>query len=386
MSLLAGKTKILVAPNAFKECAGPVETAELIKNFLLKKADSLNITVIPLSDGGDGFVDVCNYNYAGKTVRYKIHSLYCNELIDCPVGYSEQQKAFYVESANTIGLKLIPPAYRQPLLLSSKPMGELLLKIKSDVLNGNYKAEEVIIGIGGTGTNDMGLGMLSLLGLELYNSQTKKLEPIPENFININSFVWKPVSFPFKIKLVVDVDNPLTGELGASRVFGPQKGATELDVAKMEEGFLNFISVIKKIKPEILSGKLLGAGGGITAGFTAFLGAQVVFAKDFILNDLGASKHLDADYVITGEGSFDEQSIGNKGPGVVIDFFAGKNKKIFLITGSMKGERTRGYLKNVEIEELSAFFGSKEESIRNFRKGVELALSSVYGKLGLERP
>lgn len=374
-------TKILIAPNSFKECAGSIEITEQLKGYFAGRPDGFDIVSKPLSDGGDGFLDVCNYYFGCKEITYHIKSMINDELIECTVGYSEKFKTVYIESADVIGLKLLSPEYRKPHLISSKAMGELLILIENDILANKINAEKVLIGIGGTGTNDMGLGMLSALGFELFDEEENLLEVIPANYAFANSYKWSIRKFPFETVLVVDVDNPLTGANGASYVFARQKGAYPEEIELMEKGFINIIELVKRQHPEFEQAKLSGAGGGIVTAFQLFLNSNIIYAKEFILEMLGVAKADDAGIVITGEGAFDAQSLGNKGPGIIIDFFESKAEKIFLIVGKLESGLPESLLEKLEIIELSSFCSSKEESIKNFKSGLNLASGKIYSRI-----
>jgi len=368
---------ILIAPNSFKECADSVEISGLIENSLkellpkeiLKK---MNFTKIPISDGGDGFLKVTTEINGLELLNYKISTPFDMTKFDCKVGYSSSLKKIYIESANVLGLKLIPAEKRKPLLLSSKGMGELLKQIASDVDNLVLNVEEVIIGIGGTGTNDLGLGLAESFGLKLLDDNGSLLEILPKNFELANNFMWTNPMLPFKISTVIDVDNLLLGDKGAARIFGPQKGATEFDVEKLEKGFANIL----KISGNDQNNKFIsGAGGGLAAGLNLFFNASYKFSNEFVNNDLGLSNKSKYDLIITGEGSFDLQSLMNKGTMIVINEFMKTNTPIFVICGDVEGNLNFG--DNVRIIKLSNYFDSKKESILKIAEGINKACREI---------
>ena len=262
---------ILVAPNSFKECADSAELADIISSCLFR-SPNLNIISKPVSDGGDGFLSVCYKNFGLKKRYYKIPAPFNPGRIRCTVGYNKKNKNLFIESANVLGLKIIPPDKRHPLVLSSRGMGVLLDKILKDVRKGKLEVDKVTIGIGGTGTNDLGIGMLSELGMKLTDKNNSVLEPIPVNFKTAAKILWKKPQFPFRINLVTDVNNSLLGSEGASRVYGRQKGLTTKEIKIADAGFENIIRISKK---EIIISDtefISGAGGGLAAGFQLFLG------------------------------------------------------------------------------------------------------------------
>ena len=237
------KNRILIAQNSFKECADSVTIAELIKKNLSSLMNTELITK-PISDGGDGFIQVCKYYFGGKIKTYKISTAYEEAIFDCPVLYIESKKEIYIESAEVLGLKKVPFQFRNPLKLSSKGLGELLLKIEEEIKHRKLNVEKVYLGIGGTATIDLGLGMMSKLGLKLFDTSGKELNVLPENFSIIESIDYNPYKFPFKIIPIIDVTNPLLGNNGGLRTFGKQKGADDKVISYLEKSFNHVINLL----------------------------------------------------------------------------------------------------------------------------------------------
>ena len=222
------RKRILISPNSFKECADSVTIAELIRDEL-KILMNADLIIKPVSDGGDGFVNVCRFYFGGEIRKYLISNAYNNSKFECPVLYCDKKRAVYIESAEVLGLKVVPSFYRNPLKLTSKGLGELLLKIETDVQNQKINIEKVFIGIGGTATIDMGMGMMAELGLNLLDSDGSRFSVIPNNFHLTKQINFNPVKFPFELVPIVDVTNPLLGPTGGIRTFGPQKNADDTD-------------------------------------------------------------------------------------------------------------------------------------------------------------
>ncbi len=372
--------KILVAPNSFKECAYSTEAALLITKSLEKLipdcGKNYEIVQFPISDGGDGFLNVIK-NHLNTTGRnYNISSLINNCTVSCPVEYSRENKTIYAESAKAVGLNLVPAENRKPMSLNSAPLGELLLKINKDIEENGFEVNDVVIGIGGTATNDLGIGMLSVFGLKLFDSSGKELFPIPENFNGIARIEPPVIDLKFNIRIILDVENPLTGDKGAARIFAPQKGAVVSDIEKFESGFDNILNLLEVDIRTRLS--LSGAGGGLAAAFQLFFKPDVISAKVFILNYLGlASKNFNFQMVITGEGILDNQTLLNKGSKIIIDYFTGKNCDIFFICGENKLYNGLEYL---NIIELKNYFKNSKEAIVNFPEGIFKACREIINK------
>ena len=376
------KKRILIAPNSFKECTDSVTISELIRqNLSLLNQD---LIIKPISDGGDGFLSVCKFFFGGELRKYTISTPYDNTTIECPVLYCRDTNHIYIESAEILGLKVVPPDYRNPLKLSSKGLGELLVKINDDIKENKIVVNKISLGIGGTATIDMGIGMMTKLGLDLLDETSSKLSVLPEYYHVVKSILYKSLNFLFDIIPVVDVINPLFGNGGGIQVFGKQKGASQNALGIIEDGFNNILNLLKNNELQISSYQLSGAGGGIPAAFQIFCDSRILNSQEFICDKLGLRsyyEHEPVDYLITGEGAYDNQSSFGKGAGILIDLFARKVEKIFLICGKMNDETISSLPQNVIPVILSDYFETESESILYFKKGIEMACTEVSKRL-----
>ncbi|MCU7490191.1 MAG: glycerate kinase [Bacteroidota bacterium] len=373
--------EILIAPNSFKECMDSAGLTHLfheaLQDELLNRYKTKDFRFIdkPVSDGGDGFLQVCIENFNLKKVELKVSAPFQDDSISTCYGYSRENKSVYIESADVLGMKLIPEEKRHPLKLSSRGLGEMLLHLKNEKISGEMDIERVIIGIGGTGTSDFGIGMCSALGLKLLDGSGKELNAVPENFLLTEEIIWVNPGLNFNIEIVLDVDAPLLGEKGAARIFAPQKGATPHEVERLEKGLENIVRILGKKKN---TGDLLGAGGGLAGGLHFFLDGKYKFARDFLKEDLGLNKNkLNPDLIITGEGSFDSQSMMQKGAFLVIDEFMPSGALQFICAGIIKQIPQELKKENIKFIEISKFFHTPEESMRNIEKGVRLASEEI---------
>src|SRR5690606_15135730 len=217
-----------------------------------------------------------------------------------------------------LGLKIVPINKRNPILLDSKGLGVLLKTIMTQESSLN----NIVIGIGGTATNDLGLGAASIFGLKLLDDDGKYLPIIPRNYELVKDLIWEQPRIVSKIEIITDVENPLLGENGAARSFARQKGASEKDIEIMESGFENIIKILN------------GAGGGLAAGMQIFFNAIIKPASDFIFEDLGINNlSYNPDIIITGEGAFDSQTLMKKASGILIEKFRNSGARIFIICG-----------------------------------------------------
>ncbi len=368
---------ILIAVNSFKECADAVEVSKLFNKYLDKSL--FKIMQRPISDGGDGFLEVCNFNFGLEILTYEITTPYDDSYIDCRVGLDRKNKTLYIESAEVLGLRRIPLEKRHPLLLSSKGFGDLLLLIKEDLEQLKFEIDKVIIGIGGTGTMDLGLGTCSQFGLKLYDNYDSELKVLPENFYNVAKIELEPHKFPFDIEIILDVNNPLLGKEGGV-VYGRQKGASNAELKVIGLGWDKMANILNKNKLIDVTKDLSGAGGGLPLGFNLIQKCIKKKAVDFISKDLKVSDNISAiDMIITGEGSFDEQSFMGKGAGTIISMFEKENVPIVLCCGQIDNQVSEKFSMNVFPIELSKYYNSVEESIENFVESIKFACKEIAG-------
>lgn len=372
---------ILIAPNSFKECADSVEIAELI-NKTLSENNSIKTIIKPLSDGGDGFLNVIQSIYSVTSIVYDIYDNNNNLSKEFIVSIDKINKLAYIESAALFGLSVVPKINRKPLKLNSEILGDILLNLAEDVKSNKFEIDEVIIGIGGTATIDFALGALSKLGFKFYDLLENPVEPYPLYFITINKLENRIEKLPFSIKCIVDVDTELIADPGAIEIYGKQKGASDSDLKIIKSGIKNILEIFSTDNKLNVPQNINGAGGGLASGLNIFLEAEIIRAEDFIKNDILKNINLnELDAVITGEGSFDFQSFEGKGSGIILKIFAEKNIPIFLINGKSSFPKNIKLPENVVIINLRDLFKSKEESIKNYRVGIEKATQIILNHL-----
>lgn len=373
--------RILISPNSFKECADSTTIAELMKHYLSDIRDA-DLLVKPISDGGDGFLNVCKFYFNGEIRKYRIRKAYDDSSFECPVLYCHGRREIYIESAEVLGLKVVPKHFRNPLKLSSKGLGELLLKISDEIEQKKISVNKVFIGIGGTSTIDMGMGMMSELGLTLYDSSNISLNVIPENYLSVSKLEYTPIKLPFEIIPIVDVDNLLMGNDSGIMIYGKQKGADEMMISLLIKGFNHLLNLLKNNNLVYITQSLSGAGGGIPAAIQLFYNSSVIKSKDFLVSNLGFAYHLNkVDYLITGEGAYDIQTGFGKGAGILIKLFYSNIEKIFLVCGGISKESREELPEKIYPVELQSFFENPAESIANYKVGLKLACDKIKGEL-----
>jgi glycerate 2-kinase len=372
---------ILLAPNAFKESADSLTVSSIITE-VIKSETTYNVIEKPLSDGGDGFLNVCEKIFNTNRLSYYIQRIYDNQLIPFELLYSEEKRIVYIESAEIVGLKKIPVGLRKPLHFSTRNIGNLLQQLSKDINSQDLKVEKVVIGVGGTATVDFGLGLASAFGVKVLDEDDNELEVIPSNYLKIKKIITSKISLPFRVEAIVDVKTPLFGPNNAINMYSKQKNATDDQIKYLIKGFSNIYNILKNNNLIEFDKILNGSGGGLAAGLEIFLNARLIPAETFIENEIFGNAILsEIGAVITGEGAFDKQSLENKGAYIVIKKFKDFDIPIYLICGKFD-ESVKKYLpKNVIIIEIQKFFGSRKDSIKNYKTGLKLAVNEIINHL-----
>ncbi|MBC7913117.1 MAG: glycerate kinase [Pyrinomonadaceae bacterium] len=300
---------ILVASDKFKHSLSSLEACRAIESGLSKRSEKFNIQILPMADGGDGLSEIIEYYTSSK-----IHALRVSDplfrMIDSSLLISKSGKTAFIEMAKASGLQLLRPEEYNCMYTSSFGTGEL---IKEAI---RLQAKNIIIGIGGSATNDCGIGMAAALGYCFLDKNGFELQPTGKNlqFIaHIDST--KCIDFKHtKFTVACDVKNLLTGQNGATRVYAAQKGASPEDIHELENGMQHFARIIKKeLGKDLSSVEGAGAAGGLGAGCMAFLDADLTSGIEMILEISEAEKYIrEADLIITGEGRLDAQSLSGK--------------------------------------------------------------------------
>lgn len=361
--------KFVIAPDKFKGSLTGFEFCDAVEEGLSKVNDDFEIIKMPLADGGDGTIDVVKYYLEGEKISVNVNNPFFKP-VEALYLYSDKSQIAYIEMAEASGLKLLSEAERDCSNTSTFGTGELIL----DALNRG--AQEIILGIGGSATNDGGMGMANALGFRFLNKDGQELKPIGGNLIavkKIDGSKKHPKLNEVKIKVACDVSNPFYGENGAAKIYAGQKGATESEIQSLDDGLRNFSKVLEE-EYEIDLQKIAGSGaaGGIGGGAFVFLRGQLTSGIELIkeLADFD-SAITDANWIITGEGKLDIQTLSGKTIAGVISSAAKKNIPVAAFCGSVdiseKEENVLGL----------AFATSISQGISNLQE----AMDSSYGNL-----
>jgi glycerate 2-kinase len=318
---------ILIAPNAFKNNLDAAAAAEAIREGLSQSKLKCTCECFPVGDGGDGTAALLIQKCDGTMVPAEVHDP-LGRKIRTGFGLIDSGNTAVVEMANASGLRLLRREEFDPLRTNTFGTGEL---IKCALDKGVGK---IIIGIGGSATVDGGTGILQALGVRFLGAGGKALANLPEDLADLESIDLSGLDrriLHCALTVLCDVENSLLGEQGAAKIFGPQKGATEPDIKKLEAGLAKLRDVMfRQTGKDLAAIKHGGAAGGVAAGLQGFLNATLAKGIDYFLDITGFEDALQkADLVITGEGSIDEQTMRGKGPfGVAL---RAKKKKIPVI-------------------------------------------------------
>lgn len=340
--------KIVIAPDSFKESMTALEAAQSIEYGFKKIIPEAEYIKIPMADGGEGTVQSLVDATEGEII-YRTVTGPDNKPITAFFGISGDKKTAIIEMASASGLHLIKKNKRNPLTTTSKGTGELITESL------NLGINHLIIGLGGSATNDGGAGMAQALGARLLDESKNEIGPGGECLSKLHSIdITKLDSrlHNIKIEVACDVDNPLTGERGASSVFAPQKGATPEMVTQLDNNLSHFAQVLRKdLNKNVDKVKGTGAAGGMGAGLLAFTNAKLKKGFNIVENAVKLEETIQqSSLVITGEGKLDNQIIFGKTPNGVA--FIAKKHQIPVIGIAGKINRNQQIIYNTGIDAL----------------------------------
>jgi len=304
--------KIVIAPDSFKGSLTAMEVSDAIEQGIREIFPEAKIVKIPMADGGDGTVQCLVNATGGKILREKVTGPLGNEVL-ASYGILGDKKTAVIEMAEASGLTLVPENKRNPLITTTYGTGQL---IKSALGQGCRK---MIIGIGGSATNDGGAGMVQALGAKLLDKDGEEIGfggGELKKVFRIDTKCLDNRLSETKVLIASDVSNPLCGSQGASRIYGPQKGATPEVIEELDESLAYFAGIIKRdLNKDVKDIPGAGAAGGLGAGLIAFLDAELRPGIEIIIEIVKLEQAIqDADLVITGEGKIDSQTIYGKAP------------------------------------------------------------------------
>lgn len=331
--------KVVIAIDSFKGSLSSLEAAKSIKKGICEIYKDAQVKISPLADGGEGTTYALTKGMNGEFRKVKVSGPLENVKVVATYGIIKDTKTAIIEMSQAAGITLVPPEKRNPLRTTTYGVGEI---IKDAIQQG---CRHFIVGIGGSATNDGGIGMLQALGYDFFDESGNKISQGAsacelEHLVRIDdSNVIKELK-ECDFKIACDVTNPLCGKNGCSEVFGPQKGATDDMVKKMDNWLKNYSILAKKIKPKADANYPgTGAAGGLGFAFLTFTKASLESGIDIVLKETKLEELVkDADIVVTGEGRLDKQTVMGKAPIGVAQIAKKYNKKVIAFAGAVTKE------------------------------------------------
>lgn len=377
---------ILIAPDSFKESLNAKEVSLNIKKGLKKSKLKCNIEILPMADGGEGTVESLVDATDGKIINTEVTGPLGNK-IEAFFGVLGNDTTAVIEMAAASGLPLLTEEQKNPEKTTTYGTGELI----EEALD--YGCNEIIIGIGGSATNDLGVGMAQALGanfkdkdgneISFGGQELSKITKI--NLRNLDKRISKT-----DIKVACDVDNPLYGNKGAAYIYGPQKGASKEQIKRLDDGLKSSAKVIKKdLNKEIDYMPGAGAAGGLGGGLVAFLEAELRPGIEIVIEASKIHEKLkeDIDLVITGEGRLDNQTVHGKTPIGVARAAKEYNIPVIAICGCI-GNNANEVLKHgidsyFSILNSPTTFKEAKEMTPSLIENLSLNLGNLIDKLNI---
>ena len=362
--------KIVIAPDSFKESLPASEVAKAIKRGFKKALPESKCLLLPVGDGGEGTVDAIKNSLGLVEKTAFVTGPFGDEV---QMTYVQKGELALFEVADLVGLAKIPIEKRNPLKIQTKGIGQLILYLIEQGM------KEIYIGVGGTSSNDGGIGIASGLGYQFYNENGMELEACGQSLFEVSKILDKSVvTIPadVHIKILADVTNPLCGIHGATYTFGKQKGLNPAQFQKVDDAIENFYH---KVAPEMLKLDGAGAGGGIAAGLCAFARAEIVSGIQTCLDLINFDEQVaDADLVIVGEGRLDSQSLSGKAP-IGVAKRTPNGVPVIAICGSLAKD-----LPPLPFENIIAAFSilEKSEPLENSLKNAAIYLEDTAANIG----
>ena len=365
------KSKIILATDSFKGSINSLEICDIMTNYMSENYPRYTPEPLPVSDGGEGFLDVLAENLNLELIT---------EIVTGPLGQNIESKfgikgnTAYLEMAQSSGLQNINKEQQDPLHTTTYGLGEL---INAAI---NQGANEFVLGIGGSATCDGGAGMAQALGAHFIDKDGNRIEKsmtntLLKNLEKINLQTMQKTINNCTFQVACDVNNPLLGKNGAIYTYAPQKGAREQDLSQMEKNMKNLNRIIEKqLHKSVKNIPGAGAAGGLGAGLVAFLDANLKSGSKYILDILNfPNKIKDALAIITGEGQLDTQTEKGKIVSEIIKLGNQNNSPVYLLCGSSKFNTFTGVENIIPLNK----YAETTKTIKNPARYLEIGLDEI---------
>lgn len=328
--------KVVVAIDSFKGSLSSIEAGQAVKAGVLAAHPDANVIIKPLADGGEGTTDAFIEGLGGQRIDLTVTGP-MGSPVSCYYGYLEKDKTAIIEMASASGITLVPAHQKNPLTASTRGVGEMIIHALEK------GCRHFIIGIGGSATNDAGIGMLKALGYSFLDEQGLDVGEGAQALGKVASIDAKnrhPLLDDCQFRIACDVTNPLCGENGATYIYGPQKGVTEAQKESLDQDMAHFADVTETtLNCAYKNYPGAGAAGGLGFAFLSYLHASLSPGVELILDAINLSDALnDADIVVTGEGQLDRQTAMGKAPVGVAKLAKAHGAKVLAFSGSVTKE------------------------------------------------
>lgn len=382
--------KIIIACDSFKGCLTSAEVAQQVEEGIRAVFPDAEVIRMEIADGGEGTLAALTRNLPVVMRTIPVYNPLM-EKIEATYAIESNGKTAYIEMATASGLTLIAPEKRNPLISNTYGTGEL---IKDALLQG---CRNFVIGIGGSATNDAGLGMLQALGYRFFDHEGEIIDfccgKILSDVCKIDSGCRLAALDQSTFSIACDVDNPFSGTNGAAYVYAPQKGASPQMVEQLDRGLSHLSTLIRRcyaIDLEEIPGT--GAAGGLGGAFVAFLGAGLKPGIELILESAGLESFLlGADLVITGEGKLDKQTARGKAPAGILRAAHHRQVPVIAIGGAIEDRELLDKMGFDAVFPISNQILSPAEAMRpviakeNIRHTIERIMNNIREKLPTDR-
>lgn len=378
------KKTVVLAPDSFKESMSAQKACAAMERGIRKVLFDAEVIQVPMADGGEGTIEALVASTGGTRIEVEVLGPIPTEKITTYYGLLADKKTAVIEMAKANGIEHLAKEKRNPLLTSTYGTGEMIMAAL------DQGVEKIIIGLGGSATNDGGAGMAQALGVRLLDATDKELPTgggALKKLVKIDGSTIDPRIKETEILIASDVDNPLTGPTGASVVFGPQKGATPAMIKELDQNLAHYAAIIKRdLASDVQMIPGAGAAGGLGAGLLAFTGAKIRSGVELVIEYTQlAEKIAKADYVFTGEGGMDFQTKFGKTPYGVAQVAKKYNKPVFACAGFIGDQ-----VEVLYAEGMTAIFGilakasSLEEALQTGEENLERTVENIVRVLTIE--
>lgn len=375
--------KIVIAPDSFKESLTALEVANAIETGFKRIFPNAEFCKVPMADGGEGSVQSLVDATNGSLIDVEVTAPLGNKTTAF-FGLSGDKQTAFIEMAAASGLHLVPFEQRNPLMTTTFGTGELINAAL------DYGVKKIILGIGGSATNDGGVGMLQAVGCSFKNAKNEEIGfggAALSDIATISTENLDPRLYQVEFEVACDVNNPLCGERGAAAVFAPQKGATAPMVVVLDNALAHFGNIVQQqLGIEIANQAGAGAAGGMGGGLLLLPNVQLKAGVQIIIEATGlAEKIQNADLVITGEGRMDAQSIAGKTPVGVAKTAKQFGKPVIAIVGCLREDYPVVYQHGIDaVFPIIRQLGSLDEILKSGRENLTSSAENVARLMALK--